>query len=136
MTVAADLDGSPAVHVVIGVDTHQDEHVAVAIDRQGVRLGECRAPANTRGYGELKQWSQDMERDCRIWDQGHGFVRRRCRPLSDWPGLYRRRGQPSRPFSPLPERKERSHRRRDGSPGGCLPEWPMQLPSQAMAKSK
>ena len=60
MTVAADLDGSPAVHVVIGVDTHQDEHVAVAIDRQGVRLGECRAPANTRGYGELKQWSQDM----------------------------------------------------------------------------
>ena len=60
MTVTADLDGSPAVHVVIGVDTHQDEHVAVAIDRQGVRLGECRAPANTRGYGELKRWSQDM----------------------------------------------------------------------------
>ena len=60
MTVTADLDGSPAVHVVIGVDTHQDEHVAVDIDRQGVRLGECRAPANTRGYGELKRWSQDM----------------------------------------------------------------------------
>ena len=29
-----------AVQVVIGVDTHQDEHVAVAIDQQGVRLAE------------------------------------------------------------------------------------------------
>ena len=59
MTVTAGLDGSPAVQVVIGVDTHQDEHVAVAIDRQGVRLGECRAPANTHGYWELQHWSQD-----------------------------------------------------------------------------
>ena len=27
------------------MDTHQDKHVAVAIDRQGVRLGELHAPA-------------------------------------------------------------------------------------------
>ncbi len=59
MTVTVDLGGSPAVQVVIGVDTHQDEHVAVAIDRQGVRLGECRAPANTHGYWELQRWPQD-----------------------------------------------------------------------------
>ena len=26
--------------MIIGVDTHQDEHVAVAIDEQGVRLAE------------------------------------------------------------------------------------------------
>ena len=59
MTVTADLDGSPAVQVIIGVDTHREEHVAVAIDRQGVRLGERRAPANTSGYWELEQWSRD-----------------------------------------------------------------------------
>ena len=51
---------SRGVQVVIGVDTHQDEHVAVAIDRQGVRLGELRSPATTRGYGELEQWSQSL----------------------------------------------------------------------------
>ena len=59
MTVTAERDGSPAFRVAIGVDTHQDEHVAVAIDGQGVRLGECRAPANTHGYRELQRWSQD-----------------------------------------------------------------------------
>ena len=36
---------SSGVQVVIGVDTHQDEHVAVAIDQQGIRLGERRLPA-------------------------------------------------------------------------------------------
>ena len=59
MTVTADLDGSPAVQVIIGVGTHQDEHVAVAIDRQGIRLGERCAPANTSGYWELERWFRD-----------------------------------------------------------------------------
>ena len=49
-----------AVQVVIGVDTHQDEHVAVAIDGQGVRLGERRSPATTWGYGDLEQWSRSL----------------------------------------------------------------------------
>ena len=40
MTALTAREGSQAVRVIIGVDTHQDEHVAVAIDEQGVRLGE------------------------------------------------------------------------------------------------
>ena len=44
MTVTADLGGSPAIQVTIGVDTHQEEHVAVAIDRQGVRLVSAAHP--------------------------------------------------------------------------------------------
>ena len=60
MTETTGLDGGSAVRVVIGVDTHQDEHVAVAIDRQGVRLGEHQVPANTTGYRELERWSRDM----------------------------------------------------------------------------
>ena len=36
-----------AAEVIIGVDTHLDRHVAVAIDGQGVRLGENHVPATT-----------------------------------------------------------------------------------------
>ena len=39
MTGVVGHKGSRGVELVVGVDTHQDEHVAVAIDRQGVRLG-------------------------------------------------------------------------------------------------
>ena len=42
-----------ATQVVIGIDTHQEQHVAVAIDRQGVRLGERHVAATTCGYREL-----------------------------------------------------------------------------------
>ena len=72
MTVTINLSGSPAVQVVIGVDTHQDEHVAVAIDRQGVRLGECRAPANTHGYRQLERWSQDKGEISAVGIEGTG----------------------------------------------------------------
>ena len=46
--------------MVVGVDTHQDEHVAVAIDRQGVRLGELHTVATTHGYEELERWSRGL----------------------------------------------------------------------------
>ena len=60
MTGVVGREGSRAVQVVIGVDTHQDNHVAVAIDRQGVRLAEHHAPATTFGYGELERWSRSL----------------------------------------------------------------------------
>ena len=50
------------VQVIIGVDTHQDQHVAVAIDRQGVRLDECHLPATTYGYAELEWWARSLGR--------------------------------------------------------------------------
>ena len=49
-----------AVQIVIGVDTHQDEHVAVAIDQQGVGLAERHEPATSYGYGELERWSRNL----------------------------------------------------------------------------
>ena len=49
-----------AVEVVIGVDTHKDQHVAVAIDGRGVRLGEWHVPATIRGYEELERWSSSL----------------------------------------------------------------------------
>jgi len=43
--------------VIVGVDTHKDEHVAVAIDGLGGRLGELVLTANPAGYDELITWS-------------------------------------------------------------------------------
>lgn len=60
MTALIACEGSRAVPVIIGVDTHQDEHVAVAINEQGVRLGEYRVVTTKQGYAELHQWSSSL----------------------------------------------------------------------------
>ena len=46
--------------VVIGVDTHKDFHVAVALSANGGRLAECRIPANQQGYSDLRSWSLEL----------------------------------------------------------------------------
>ena len=57
MTGAAGREVIGAVQVIMGVNTHQDQHVAVAIDQQGVRLVERYASATSYGYRDLEQWS-------------------------------------------------------------------------------
>ena len=42
-----------ATRVIVGVDTHRDEHVAVAIDCLGGWLGQHRLPTAPRGYESL-----------------------------------------------------------------------------------
>ena len=44
--------------VVLGVDTHLDFHVAVAIDHLGRRLGESKVPTTAKGYDELLRWAE------------------------------------------------------------------------------
>ena len=73
----------------------RDQHVAVAIDRQGIRLGQHHAPATTFGYGELERWSRSLGEIRAFGIEGTGFLRRWCRPLPDRSGSYRRRGQSS-----------------------------------------
>ena len=51
---------SRTVQVIIGVDTHKDQHVAVAIDGRGVRLDEKRVPVAVCGYEELERWSRSL----------------------------------------------------------------------------
>ena len=60
MTAVVGREVICAVQVVIGVDTHQDQHVAVAIDQQGVRLAQRSAPATSCGYGQLERWSRRL----------------------------------------------------------------------------
>jgi transposase len=46
------------VAVVLGVDTHLDFHVAVAVDHLGRRLGESSLPATAKGYEGLLCWAE------------------------------------------------------------------------------
>jgi transposase len=49
---------STDVEVVLGVDTHLDFHVAVALDELGRHLGELRVPTTTKGYERLVCWAE------------------------------------------------------------------------------
>ena len=50
----------PSVKVIVGVDTHKHEHVAVAINDLGARLATFRAPANGAGYADLVAWARTL----------------------------------------------------------------------------
>ena len=54
----------PKLEVILGVDTHLDVHVAVAIDHLGRRLGELSVPTTAKGYKRLL-----------CWVEGFGLVR-------------------------------------------------------------
>lgn len=44
--------------VTVGVDTHRDFHVAVALDHLGRRLGTTSVPTTVAGYGKLARWAE------------------------------------------------------------------------------
>lgn len=46
--------------VVVGVDTHKDEHVAVVLDKLGVRIGQCNLPTTSKGYAGLEHWANSL----------------------------------------------------------------------------
>ena len=45
------------IEVILGVDTHLDFHVAVALDHLGRRLGESSVPTTANGYEGLLSWA-------------------------------------------------------------------------------
>jgi transposase len=56
---SGNAEGSASVDgVVLGVDTHLDLHVTVALDQLGRRLGELTVPTTTRGYERLLRWAE------------------------------------------------------------------------------
>ena len=62
MTGAVRYEKGISDQIIVGVDTHQERHVAVAIDRLGVRLDQQEAPATTCGYQEIERWAQGIGR--------------------------------------------------------------------------
>lgn len=47
-------------NIIIGVDTHKANHVAVAIDALGARLGGTTIPATRKGYRDLEAWASRL----------------------------------------------------------------------------
>ncbi|MEE4211507.1 MAG: IS110 family transposase [Parvularcula sp.] len=43
--------------IIIGVDTHKSQHIAVAIDGHGARLGRMSLPTTRQGYRDLDTWA-------------------------------------------------------------------------------
>jgi hypothetical protein len=66
--------------VIVGVDTRKDQHVAVALDGLGGRLGERFAPANNGGYADLLGWATAQGRVVAFGVEGTGST------ASGWPG--------------------------------------------------
>ena len=46
--------------LVIGVDTHKQEHVAVAVNGLGQLLGDLIIAATPTGYGEMLAWARGL----------------------------------------------------------------------------
>lgn len=46
--------------IVVGVDTHKDEHVAVVIDKLGMRIGQHNLPTTNTGYVGLERWASGL----------------------------------------------------------------------------
>ena len=61
MRAIGGVDGlDRADEVLLGVDTHLDVNVAVALDQLGRRLGELKVPTTTRGYERLLRWAEGI----------------------------------------------------------------------------
>ena len=52
--------------VILGVDTHKDIHVAVAIDRLGRRLTQHQVATDTAGLADLQRWANGLGGN-RVW---------------------------------------------------------------------
>jgi len=60
------------VSVTVGVDTHLDEHVAVALDHMGRRLGVLTVPTTKAGYAKLLRWAETLGELHRVGIEGAG----------------------------------------------------------------
>jgi transposase len=58
--------------IVIGVDTHKDEHVAVALDGIGGRRGSYALPTTPEGYAGMFSWAQEQGRVVAFGIEGTG----------------------------------------------------------------
>lgn len=70
--------------VIVGVDTHKDQHVAVALDGLGGDLDHRSIDATNDGYAELLAWALGLGRVVGfVWAgrcllRGRPAARRRC----------------------------------------------------------
>jgi transposase len=58
--------------VTIGVDSHKELHVAVAVDQLGRALATTRVATTPRGFGQLERWAQRLGTIQRFGIEGTG----------------------------------------------------------------
>lgn len=58
--------------VTLGVDTHGDIHVAVALDHLGGKLGAIQVPATRAGFRRLTEWASEFGVIDRVGVEGTG----------------------------------------------------------------
>src|SRR5215207_10557827 len=58
--------------VIVGVDTHKDSHVAVALDGLGGRLSQLTIAATPEGYAALIAWATELGAVSRFGVEGTG----------------------------------------------------------------
>jgi transposase len=58
--------------VTIGVDSHKELHVAVAVDQLGRRLGAITVATTPRGFGQLERWARRLGAIQRFGIEGTG----------------------------------------------------------------
>src|ERR1035441_3470115 len=56
--------------IIVGVDTHKDVHVAVAIDSHGRLLGQCQVATTQRGCRTLHEWALGLAPQVRCGVEG------------------------------------------------------------------
>lgn len=133
MTGVAGHEGGSSFQVVVGVDTHQDKHVAVAIDRRGVRLGEFHTSTTTRGYADLERWSLGLGEIQAFGIEGAGsYGAGVARFLA---GRGHHVVEVNRPDRATRYRKGKSDPPTlSRQPGRCWPVWSLPLPSRERAR--
>ncbi len=72
MTITANESPTTVSEVILGIDTHKDVHVAVALNQLGRRLGELTVPTTTKGYEKLLRWAEGFGPVCYAGVEGTG----------------------------------------------------------------
>ncbi len=73
MTITVSEESPAAAsEVILGIDTHLEVHVAVALDGLGRRLGELNVPTTLKGYQKLLRWAEGFGAVCCAGVEGTG----------------------------------------------------------------
>jgi transposase len=72
VTITTSESPATASEVILGIDTHLDVHVAVALDGLGRRLGELNVPTTVKGYQKLLHWAEGFGPLCCAGVEGTG----------------------------------------------------------------
>jgi transposase len=72
VTITASESPASASEVILGIDTHLEVHVGIALEGLGRRLGELNVPTTVKKYQKLLRWAEGFGRVCCAGVEGTG----------------------------------------------------------------